>query len=236
MGENAYPAKRLRRREIAERGGFTGDCEQLIGKGNWEQLKASITITREEQLKNLYRQLAELNNAIMGKPEGERFPNAAEADTISKLSNAIKKLETEVGWRTSSPCSPTCSNGCGPTIPRRRRRSPRFWTRLSNQNYPDMAKKRLTPQDRIALDNWNELVASVREHSDINPTDTETEIRQRRERLEKNDEEWFKYYFAMYCTSRVRRLPQKATGRLMRNNRWYEVRAWSRELAKPHAP
>lgn len=63
-----------------------------------------------------------------------------------------------------------------------------------------MAKKRLTPQDRIALDNWNELVASVREHSDINPTDTETEIRQRRERLEKNDEEWFKYYFAMYCT------------------------------------
>ena len=27
------------------------------------------------------------------------------------------------------------------------------------------------PQDRIALDNWNELVASVREHSDINPTE-----------------------------------------------------------------
>ena len=35
--------------------------------------------------------------SIMGKPEGERFPNTAEADTISKLSNAIKKLETEVG-------------------------------------------------------------------------------------------------------------------------------------------
>lgn len=78
--------------------GFHGvTVNNWIGKGNWEQLKASITITREEQLKNLYRQLAELNNAIMGKPEGERFPNAAEADTISKLSNAIKKLETEVG-------------------------------------------------------------------------------------------------------------------------------------------
>ena len=95
-----------------------------------------------------------------------------------------------------------------------------------------MAKKRLTPQDRIALDNWNELVASVREHSDINPTDTETEIRQRRERLEKNDEEWFKYYFAMYCTCESAAFHKKATGRLMRNNRWYEVRAWSRELAK----
>lgn len=103
---------------------------------------------------------------------------------------------------------------------------------MSNQNYPDMAKKRLTPQDRIALDNWNELVASVREHSDINPTDTETEIRQRRERLEKNDEEWFKYYFAMYCTCESAAFHKKATGRLMRNNRWYEVRAWSRELAK----
>ena len=95
-----------------------------------------------------------------------------------------------------------------------------------------MAKKRLTTQDRLALDSWNELVASVREHSDINPTDTETEIRQRRERLEKNDEEWFKYYFAMYCTCESAAFHRKATGRLMRNKRWYEVRAWSRELAK----
>lgn len=95
-----------------------------------------------------------------------------------------------------------------------------------------MAKKRLTTQDRLALGSWNELVASVREHSDINPTDTETEIRQRRERLEKNDEEWFKYYFAMYCTCESAAFHRKATGRLMRNNRWYEVRAWSRELAK----
>ena len=98
MGENAlHPRNAHAGGNSRACGGFTGDCEQLIGKGNWEQLKASITITREEQLKNLYRQLAELNNAIMGKPEGERFPNAAEADTISKLSNAIKKLETEVG-------------------------------------------------------------------------------------------------------------------------------------------
>lgn len=98
MGENAlHPRNAHAGGNSRACGGFTGDCEQLDSKGNWEQLKASITITREEQLKNLYRQLAELNNAIMGKPEGERFPNAAEADTISKLSNAIKKLETEVG-------------------------------------------------------------------------------------------------------------------------------------------
>ena len=81
-----YTRETLTQAEIAERVGFSRvTVNNWIGKGNWEQLK------------NLYRQLAELNNAIMGKPEGERFPNAAEADTISKLSNAIKKLETEVG-------------------------------------------------------------------------------------------------------------------------------------------
>ena len=86
-----YTRETLTQAEIAERVGVSRvTVNNWIGKGSWEQLKASITITRD-------RQLAELNNAIMGKPEGERFPNAAEADTISKLSNAIKKLETEVG-------------------------------------------------------------------------------------------------------------------------------------------
>ena len=38
-----------------------------------------------------------MNAAIARKPEGERFANAAESDTISKISNAIKKMETDVG-------------------------------------------------------------------------------------------------------------------------------------------
>ena len=93
-----YLKENLTQQEIAERGGVSRvTVNNWIGKNGWEMLKTSITITREEQLKNLYRQLTELNNAIMAKPEGERFPNAAEADTISKLSNAIKKMETEVG-------------------------------------------------------------------------------------------------------------------------------------------
>ena len=47
--------------------------------------------------RNLYRQLAELNGKIAQREQGQRFPNAAEADTISTLANAIKKMETEVG-------------------------------------------------------------------------------------------------------------------------------------------
>ena len=91
-----YTRETLTQAEIAERVGVSRvTVNNWIGKGNWEQLKASITITREEQLKNLYRQLAELNNAIMGKPEGtfrtrgsgHRFPNC----------RTHQKLETEVG-------------------------------------------------------------------------------------------------------------------------------------------
>ena len=129
-----YTRETLTQAEIAERVGVSRvTVNNWIGKGNWEQLKASITITREEQLKNLYRQLAELNNAIMGKPEGERFPNAAEADTISKLSNAIKKLETEVGLADIISVFSDLLKWVRTYDPRRRRRSPRFWTRLSNQ-------------------------------------------------------------------------------------------------------
>ena len=72
-----------------------------------------------------------------------------------------------------------------------------------------MAKKRLTPQDRTALVEWEELIASIRENSDINPSDTEAEIRARRERLEKDDEEWFRYYFAMYYSCEARTSTRK---------------------------
>ena len=67
--------------------------------GKWDELKVSITITREEQLKSLYRQLAEMNRSIAERElnKGNRYPTSAEADTISKLANAIDKLETETG-------------------------------------------------------------------------------------------------------------------------------------------
>jgi len=93
-----YTKENLTQAEIAERVG----CSRVtIGKwikeGNWEMLKVSITITKEEQLKSLYRQLAELNDKINEREKGDRFPSSTEADTISKLASAIKKMETEVG-------------------------------------------------------------------------------------------------------------------------------------------
>ena len=63
----------------------------------WEELKASVSLTREEQLANLYRQVAEINKAIAGREEGERFATSKEADTINKLAAAIEKMEKETG-------------------------------------------------------------------------------------------------------------------------------------------
>ena len=63
--------------------------------GNWERLKQSMLVTRQEQLSRMYMQLDELNSAILKKPEGERYVNSKEADIISKLSGAINTLESE---------------------------------------------------------------------------------------------------------------------------------------------
>jgi transcriptional regulator with XRE-family HTH domain len=67
-----------------------------INEENWESHKVSITITKEEQLKNLYRQLAELNKTIAER-DGNKFATPAEADTISKLAGAIDKMESDIG-------------------------------------------------------------------------------------------------------------------------------------------
>ena len=79
---------------------------------------------------------------------------------------------------------------------------------------------------------WDSLVASIRESSDIDDSDTAAEIAARKKRLEASDEAWFQYYFAQYYTCKPAPFHLKATRRLMGHDRWYEVRAWSRELAK----
>ena len=93
-----FVKENLTQAEIAERVGVSRvTVNKWINTENWEHLKVSVTITKEEQLKSLYRQLAELNDKIAEREPGERFANVKEADTISKLANAIKKMETEVG-------------------------------------------------------------------------------------------------------------------------------------------
>ena len=93
-----YLKENLTQQEISAK---IGVSRQTLGKWikaeKWEERKTGITLTREDQISNLHRQVAEMNKIIMQRPEGERFPNTQEADVISKLSSAIKKMETDVG-------------------------------------------------------------------------------------------------------------------------------------------
>lgn len=93
-----YLHESLTQKEIATRVGISEvTLSKWVNKENWESLKVSITITKEEQLKNLYRQLAALNDAIAARDKEIRFATSTEADTISKLATAIDKMESDVG-------------------------------------------------------------------------------------------------------------------------------------------
>jgi transcriptional regulator with XRE-family HTH domain len=64
---------------------------------NWEELKASITISPAQILAGLNRQIVEINNNINDREPGQRFASVQEADTLVKLAAAIKKIETDAG-------------------------------------------------------------------------------------------------------------------------------------------
>ncbi|MCH3995021.1 MAG: putative DNA-binding transcriptional regulator [Prevotella sp.] len=93
-----YLKERLTQQEIADRVGVTRvTVNSWINKEKWEEQKTGITLTREEQVANLYRQVAEINKAIAMRPEGERYANSKEADILGKLSASIEKMEKDVG-------------------------------------------------------------------------------------------------------------------------------------------
>lgn len=66
-----------------------------VEKFNWEKLRKSLLISKQEQLSNLYEQLSEINNHIKRKPEGERFADSKQADILSKITASIEQLEEE---------------------------------------------------------------------------------------------------------------------------------------------
>lgn len=93
-----YLRESLTQQEIAERVGVARQTVSAwIKAGKWEEHKVGITLTRREQVNNLYRQVAEINRVISERPDGQRFATSKEADILGKLSAAISKMEQEVG-------------------------------------------------------------------------------------------------------------------------------------------
>lgn len=88
--------------------------------------------------------------------------------------------------------------------------------------------------DKQWLQIWEDFADAIRDATPINITETPAERKKRIAKLEEddNDEEWFKYYFPNFCFAEAAPFHKRATKRVMYNPEWYEVRAWSRELAK----
>lgn len=85
--------------------------------------------------------------------------------------------------------------------------------------------------DKQSLQFWEELRRDILESTALLKV-TKAEAAKRKKRLEQYPEEWFVYHFQKYCTAKPAKFHKEATKRLLKNDRWYEVRAWSRELAK----
>lgn len=87
-------------------------------------------------------------------------------------------------------------------------------------------------QDREALKSWEDFKKAIAKATYIDLSETEQEKKNRITKLEANPEEWFKFYFPNYAKSESANFHKAATKRWLENSRIYEVRAWSRELAK----
>lgn len=109
MADLKSEQKKMLAREIYLLGNYTyeeiaqkvGAQRQTISRwakvGNWDNLKAGMTVTREAILSRMYQQLNNMNSAILEREPSKRHPDTKEADVMVKLAAAIKNMETDVG-------------------------------------------------------------------------------------------------------------------------------------------
>lgn len=95
-----------------------------------------------------------------------------------------------------------------------------------------MAKGISAATDSEYLKAWQSFRDNFKKATPIDLNETPAEKVKRIRRLEADPELWFKYYFPNYCTAEPADFHKRATRRILANAEWYEVRMWSRELAK----
>jgi predicted phage terminase large subunit-like protein len=93
----------------------------------------------------------------------------------------------------------------------------------------EVKKKRTERQWRS---HWRKLVKDILESTPIDNNETDEERKERIAKLEAEPEEWFRYYFPRFAYAPAAQFHKDATKRILENREWYEVRLWSRELAK----
>lgn len=68
-----------------------------IREEGWDELRTSLSITRDANLKNLYAQISTITNNIARRPPEQRVATQEEAEMLAKLADIISKLEKEIG-------------------------------------------------------------------------------------------------------------------------------------------
>ncbi len=86
--------------------------------------------------------------------------------------------------------------------------------------------------DAQAIKYWEQFKQNLLRQTAVTIKENKTQQLKRIEKLKKNPEEFFRYYFANLYKAEPADFHKKATKRIVNNNDWYEVRAWARELAK----
>ncbi|MFJ1323631.1 hypothetical protein ACILDT_11545 [Capnocytophaga canis] len=95
-----------------------------------------------------------------------------------------------------------------------------------------MAKKRLRPEDKKALDFWEKYYKNINAKDEVDFNETPEQQKKRIQALEADPEAWFSYYFAKYCTHEPMPFHKNSSKRVLGNAEWYEVRPWARSLSK----
>ena len=91
----------MTQKEVASLVGVTEkSISQWKEKYNWEALKTSFVITRDQELRRIYTQISDLNDAIESRDPGRKHPTPSEADILSKLASAAKSLEVNTSVAT----------------------------------------------------------------------------------------------------------------------------------------
>ena len=86
--------------------------------------------------------------------------------------------------------------------------------------------------DKQWITRWGGHAKMIMATTEVNANESKKEAGKRKAELEAEPEKWFNYYFPAYAFATPAAFHKEATKRIIENAEWYEVRLWSRELAK----
>src|ERR1700744_4077802 len=98
QAQNLYYQTDLSNTEIASRVGVSArTISRWINNENWKSMKQAARHAPAAIVEKLYIQLNELNDHILSRGPGQRFPSKDEADIMRKLTMTIDKLKQQTG-------------------------------------------------------------------------------------------------------------------------------------------